>query len=649
MKKLLLVLTLSFGLALPLNAQIRWIDLGNTFAGFHAEEQPEEVKRMADYSPIFGAIALESNLIKNDFDKAKKENNPIINLLFHCIPGTEKIVPSQFNNKMISKLTPKLTGQLLIALEKGDASWQQFKDEHGKEWIDDTPGKITKKIDPLKQAYDNFCINENNKQRVRQYFAALLCLQGNTLKDIEDYLIGLGINSIKPKSIDLNITTQNSFEEYEKKIINKLSNDFFNSLIMVPNMRFLDTRLCMEETIATLITMILFNEKSKTLDLNYLSPTIQASLNTKFKEFIEQYSDLSLGYTPEKLNAIQLLFFNINGIDYLKHNDPINFEVDTTLKNCLALLNHFFGTQATSLENFGKIISTDLFNCTIMTEQNSIKVETLKNNNDLSAFFHFNENHAYFESKTNNYLSENEIKTMIALSKDVNAALSILSLYKDILITIFESSFRSGSIELIHYLLTHGVNIEGQNDNGETALFMARDFETVKLLIENGADVNIQDNTGVTALFYTYNFDITELLIEHGADVNIQDNTGQTALFKTNNFEIVEIAELLIKHGANVNIQDNDGQTALFMTNNFEIAELLIKHGTNVNIQNNNGQTALFMARNFETVKLLIEHGANVNIQDNTGITALFFQNDLDAAKLLIKHGGNVNIQDNNG
>ena len=585
MKKLLLVLTLSFGLALPLNAQIRWIDLGNTFAGFHAEGQPEEVKSMADYSPIFGAIALESNLIKNDF-KAKKENNPIITLLFYCIPGTEKIVPSQFNNGMISKLTPKLTGQLLIALEKGDAAWQQFKNEHGKKWIDDTPGKINKKIDPLKKAYDNFCINENNKQRVRQYFAALLCLQGNTLKDIEDYLIGLGINSIKPKSIDLNITTQNSFEEYEKEIINKLSNDFFNSLIMVPNMRFLDTRLCMEETIATLITMILFNEESKTLDLNYLSPTIKTSLNTKFKEFIEQYSNLSLGYTPEKLNAIQLLFFNINGIDYLKQDGDSNFEVDTTLKNCLALLNHFFGTQATSLENFGKIISTDSFKCTITTENNSIKVETSKNNNDLSAFFHFNEKHAYFESKTNDYLPQNKIQKMIALSKDVNAALSILSLYKDILITIFQSSFRS--IELIHYLLTHGVNIEAQNNNGETALFMARDFETVKLLIEHGADVNIQDNTGQTALFYTYNFEIAELLIEHGADVNIKDDTGQTALFKTNNFEIFEIAELLIKHGANVNIKDNNGHTILMhkIVNNdyYNRINFLIEHGADVKI-----------------------------------------------------------------
>ncbi|NBQ17089.1 hypothetical protein EBU24_02110, partial [bacterium] len=520
MKKLVLILTLCSGFTAPLIAQIRWVDLGNTFAGFHQEDQPEEINQMADYSPLFGAIALESNQIKNDFDKAKKQNNPIITLLFHCIPGTKKIVPSQFNNKMISKLTPKLTGQLLIALEKGDTAWKQFKDENGKKLINDSPAKIDKKINQLKEAYDNFCINENNKQRVRQYFAALLCLQGNTVKDIEDYLIGLGINSIKPKSIDLNITTQNSFEEYEKEIINKLFNDFFNSLIMVPNMSFLNTRLCMEETIATLITMILFNEQSKTLDLNYLSPTIQASLNTKFKEFIEKYSDLSLGYTLEKLNDMALLFSNINGVDYLKNNGDINFEVDTTLKNCLALLNHFFGTQATSLENFGKIISTDSFNCTIMTQENSVKVETLKNNNDLSAFCHFNKNHAYFESKTNDYLSENEIKKMITLSKDVNAALSVLSLYKDILITIVRSSLCS--IELIHYLLTHGVNIEGQDYTGQTALFMTNNFEIADLLIKYGANANIQDINGKTALFIINNFEIAELLIKHGADVNIQ-------------------------------------------------------------------------------------------------------------------------------
>ena len=90
---------------------------------------------------------------------------------------------------------------------------------------------------------------------------------------------------------------------------------------------------------------------------------------------------------------------------------------------------------------------------------------------------------------------------------------------------------------LADFMLEVGIGIDGQNEEGLTALMNAArsgNKEAVDLLIERGADINVQDNNGWTALLYALNEnnkEIAELLIEKGADIHLKNEDGQTALF----------------------------------------------------------------------------------------------------------------------
>ena len=76
-------------------------------------------------------------------------------------------------------------------------------------------------------------------------------------------------------------------------------------------------------------------------------------------------------------------------------------------------------------------------------------------------------------------------------------------------------------------------------------------LEVVKYLLENGADINAKDsNWGYTVLIYAaeyVNLETVQFLIENGADFNIKNNEGKTALDLA---KTEEIKEVLRKAGA---------------------------------------------------------------------------------------------------
>jgi ankyrin repeat protein len=85
-------------------------------------------------------------------------------------------------------------------------------------------------------------------------------------------------------------------------------------------------------------------------------------------------------------------------------------------------------------------------------------------------------------------------------------------------------------------LLSFGMNIDQQNQNGYTALICAVEHghvEAVKLLLSRNANVNLKRMCGLTALHaaaWRGNLEIISLLIERGAKVNMQDWSGLTPL-----------------------------------------------------------------------------------------------------------------------
>src|SRR5688500_16621564 len=220
--------------------------------------------------------------------------------------------------------------------------------------------------------------------------------------------------------------------------------------------------------------------------------------------------------------------------------------------------------------------------------------------------------------------------------------------------------------QIIQLLVDHGANINIPDNNGITPLEHARargfreieqillateqararqliraaeqgDIENVKQLLSQGVSVEMQDENGRTALIaaaYQNNLPIANLLIEAGADVNKQDNTQQSAYLIATSEGYLELLRLTLQAGADVHSTDSYNGTGLIRAadrGHVEIIQELLKTDIKIDHINNLGWTALLEAiilgdggaRHTEVVRLLVEAGADVNLADSNGITPL--------------------------
>ena len=111
-------------------------------------------------------------------------------------------------------------------------------------------------------------------------------------------------------------------------------------------------------------------------------------------------------------------------------------------------------------------------------------------------------------------------------------------------------------------------------------------IECINVLIKNGANLNVTTKTfhepAIQAAIYADNMQAVEILFSAGADIEQQNAEGETALFiavRTGNFEIVK---LLIEKPANVNCLNTDGVTPLqvaIQLHQTQIAKALLEAG----------------------------------------------------------------------
>jgi ankyrin repeat protein len=163
-------------------------------------------------------------------------------------------------------------------------------------------------------------------------------------------------------------------------------------------------------------------------------------------------------------------------------------------------------------------------------------------------------------------------------------------------------------------------------------------LQVVRYLLQHGVDVNARDSGEDTSLLlasWKGHRDIVQCLLDHGADLELRDQFLYTPLHLAAFYQQVDSVRVLLEHNADVNPQDDDGQTPLHKSvegdglkaDRPQIARLLLKHGANVNARNHQLQTPLHLASLnpdlLDVMRVLLEHGADLDAEDRAGKTPL--------------------------
>ncbi|MGL5029764.1 MAG: ankyrin repeat domain-containing protein [Wolbachia pipientis] len=159
--------------------------------------------------------------------------------------------------------------------------------------------------------------------------------------------------------------------------------------------------------------------------------------------------------------------------------------------------------------------------------------------------------------------------------------------------------------------------------------------------------VNVKDNHGQTPLHIAArsgSLNIVKYLINKSADINAKDKYDNTPLHLAADTGEFDIVKYLIIKGNNINAEGERGWTPLHIAaknGELNMVEYLVKKYANIDAKDNYGGTPLHLAAElgeFSIVKYLINKGAYVDARDGWYRTPLFYAADsrkLDVVKYL--------------
>lgn len=221
---------------------------------------------------------------------------------------------------------------------------------------------------------------------------------------------------------------------------------------------------------------------------------------------------------------------------------------------------------------------------------------------------------------------------------------------------------RGGYTDEVKEFIKQGANINYQDENHNTALFLAINQKLKELtdyLITGDIDVNLKNKAGMTALLYAAkigNAPLYEKLISRGADAKVADNEGRSVIIYAVMSANIEMVKALAEKGADLKAKDNKGDTLMHYSikaGNSEISKYLVEKGADMNSINNDGYPALYYAVKSEDTgmaRLLIENMTDfkdINGKDRDGKTLLSHccecKKDFDdICRLLISKGADA-------
>jgi len=127
--------------------------------------------------------------------------------------------------------------------------------------------------------------------------------------------------------------------------------------------------------------------------------------------------------------------------------------------------------------------------------------------------------------------------------------------------------------------------------------------------------------------------EIVDGLLNCDVDINAQNDEGNSALHLAAMNNLPEMVTHLLQHNVNTSLKNKDGNSVFHLAvhkNLSDVFEILLSYKgenlKNLDVQDNNGNTALHLmacAGQVDSCSLLVAQGADVNVKNQSGNTAL--------------------------
>jgi ankyrin repeat protein len=207
---------------------------------------------------------------------------------------------------------------------------------------------------------------------------------------------------------------------------------------------------------------------------------------------------------------------------------------------------------------------------------------------------------------------------------------------------LLENAAWRDSVPSIQTLLDAGVDINGKNPDGKTALYVACEHDhedVVELLLRKGADPNFPGPDPPIRAAIQYS-NILELLLEAGADFKASGLLENAAWHNS-----TQSIKTLLDSGVDINDKNPDGKTALYVACEYDhedVVGLLLERGADPNLPGPDPPISV-ATRHPNILKLILDAGANPNTPGSLELAA--WHDSAPSAQHLIAAGADVNAE----